>query len=358
MEFIVFSVSGGIGKNVIATSVARAINEQYPDRKIIILTAHPDIWINNPRIFKVIQFGQTAYFYDDYIKDKNTLIFTHDPYGSTDAIYRTKPLSQVWCELCGVEWKGEKPELYFTELERDQLFHTINKTGPILLIQPFGGAQTHHKYSWMRDIPPVLAQRIVDEFKNDYRIIQIKREDQLLLNGAEFLTANPRNLALALMLSDKRIFIDSFMQHAAAALGLPSSVFWIGNSSLTFGYNIHQNIVTSFEVGSTRNSLFDPFDIQGDPIQLATPPSSLFNTESVISALKGAQGPQLSNNSAVDPAIIPTPKSIISKAPSIQVPHIPDITELIPGIEVKGLVPLDSNGNVIEEKTVAKSKKK
>ena len=75
MEYIVFQISGGVGKNVIATAVVRAMNLKYPDRKILILTAHPDIWINNPRIHRVIQFGQTAYFYDDYIDGKDSITY-------------------------------------------------------------------------------------------------------------------------------------------------------------------------------------------------------------------------------------------------------------------------------------------
>jgi hypothetical protein len=60
----------------------------------------------------------------------------------------------------------------------------------------------------MRDIPPHLAQHIVDEFRNEYRIIQVKREDQIGLNGVEYLSMNPRILALSLFLADKRILID------------------------------------------------------------------------------------------------------------------------------------------------------
>lgn len=327
MEYIVFQISGGIGKNVIATSVVRSMNIQYPHRKIVILTAHPDIWINNPRIHRVIHFGQTAYFYDDYIKDRDTLIFTHDPYGSHDAIYRKKHLSQVWCEMYNLEFTGETPEIYFTLLEKDHISSLINKTKPILLIQPFGGAQTNNKYSWMRDIPPVLAQKIADEFKNDYRIIQIKREDQLGLNGVEYLSNNPRTLALSLLFSDKRIFIDSYMQHAAAAMGLSSYVFWIGNSPVTFGYQIHKNITTQFQIGSTRNSLYDPFDITGDPIQIATAPNDLFDTELVINILKDSDQPVKNiEQSSVTPSGYES-----SKAPSIS---IPDIRDIIPGIEI------------------------
>jgi hypothetical protein len=337
MEYIVFQISGGIGKNVIATAVVRAMNMQYPDRKIVILTAHPDVWINNPRVYRVIQFGQTAYFYDDYIKDKDTLIFNHDPYGSPDAIYRKKHLSQIWCELYNIEFHGEKPEMFFTVLERDHVESFLNKTRPILIIQPFGGAQTNNKYSWMRDIPPALAQRIVDEFKNTHRVIQIKREDQIGLNGVEYLSNSPRILALALMFSDKRILIDSYMQHAAAALGLPSYVFWIGNSPTTFGYQIHKNITTNFEVGSTRNSLYDPFDITGDPIQLATAPNNLFDTDAVLKIVFDInQQPQEQK-----------PQTSSSKAPSVS---IPDIKDIIPGIEIGEFVDLEKKDSSKKEK--------
>jgi hypothetical protein len=44
------------------------------------------------------------------------------------------------------------------------------------------------------------------------------------------------------MLSQKRLLIDSFAQHACAALMLPSVVCWIGTSPDKLGYNIHKNI--------------------------------------------------------------------------------------------------------------------
>lgn len=284
-EFIVFQINGGIGKNVIATAVARAINMQYEESKIIILTAHPDIWINNPRIHRIVEYGKSQYFYDEYIKDKSTTILAQEPYLTTECIYKKAHLSKIWCNLFNIKFQGETPELYFTPLEKDFVSLIINKKSPILLIHPFGGAQVTHKYSWMRDISPALAQNIVDKFKNIYRIIQIKREDQIGLSGADHLTQNPRVLALTLLFSDKRVLIDSYMQHAAAALNLPSIVLWVGNSPKTFGYNIHKNITSDFIIGSTRNSLYDQFDITGDPVQLGTHPNNLFDIEKIANII-------------------------------------------------------------------------
>ena len=69
-KYVILHIEGGIGKNVVATAVVRAISNKYSDRKIIILTAHTDIWLCNPRVHKVLQFGQVPYFYQDYIENK------------------------------------------------------------------------------------------------------------------------------------------------------------------------------------------------------------------------------------------------------------------------------------------------
>jgi hypothetical protein len=38
------------------------------------------------------------------------------------------------------------------------------------------------------------------------------------------------------------MFIDSFAQHMAAALNLPSTVCWITTSPTVFGYDIHDDV--------------------------------------------------------------------------------------------------------------------
>jgi hypothetical protein len=42
--------------------------------------------------------------------------------------------------------------------------------------------------------------------------------------------------------SSKRVLIDSCLQHAAAALKLPSTVLWIGTAPENFGYDLHTNV--------------------------------------------------------------------------------------------------------------------
>ena len=63
-----------------------------------------------------------------------------------------------------------------------------------------------------------------------------------------------------LSVTDKRLLIDSSLQHAAAAMDLPSTVVWIATSPTNFGYSIHNNIVAnppSDDVKLIGSYLFD-----------------------------------------------------------------------------------------------------
>ena len=46
-------------------------------------------------------------------------------------------------------------------------------------------------------------------------------------------------------ISDKRLLMDSALQHAAIALNKPSTVLWVGTSHKVFGYDLHTNIVAN-----------------------------------------------------------------------------------------------------------------
>ncbi len=286
---IVLQIEGGIGKNIVATAVLRAISLKYPDHQILIVTAHPDVWRCNPRVWRIVEFGKSEHFYQDHIENQDTTIFTQDPYRHNDYIQNKQHIVPIWCELCGVEPDGIKPELYFTKLENDFVENILKQYDdrPIFLINPFGGSpQQEHKYSWMRDIPPQTAQEVVDHYSKTHRVIQIRRPDQIELSGVESLSLGIRELCLSLLHTDKRLLIDSFLQHASASFDLNSTVLWIGNSPDVLGYNTNTNHVTeNLQVGDVYQSFYEKFDILGNPIQLATNPADLFDTNKIIDLL-------------------------------------------------------------------------
>ena len=243
---IIFSVDGGLGKNIMATAVLKAIKKQNKKANIIVVTAYPDVFIANPNVNKVIQGGQQSGIYAKYIEGKDTKVFVADPYHTSDYITESKHLLEIWCDMYGVKYDGEMPEMFISKAEKQYFepFYKLDK--PIMAIQPHGGAMGQPlMYSWTRDIPQTVMQDVIQYFKNDYAILHIKRQDQLMYADTIGALDSFRSIAILLTLSSKRLLIDSSSMHIATALNLPSVVGWIGTNPKVFGYDMHTNIIAN-----------------------------------------------------------------------------------------------------------------
>ena len=249
-KYAIFNVQGGIGKHIAATAVAKCIKNNFPDRELIVVCAWPSPFINLDFVDRVYKEGMTPYFYQDYVLGKDSLLFKHEPYFTTDHIHGNKSLIENWCELYGLEYNGEKPQLVFN-LREKQLANVLWQSDkPILLLQSSGGIYNQQDgplYKWTRDMPVDMTNKIVEEFKENYNVFQVVKANGLVAEGA-IPVANEHSvmeLMTILMRSEKRLFIDSCLQHGAAALDLPSTVMWIGTNPKVFGYDVHDNIVAN-----------------------------------------------------------------------------------------------------------------
>jgi len=144
------------------------------------------------------------------------------------------------------------------------------------------------KYSWPRDMPPTIAQKVIDALAQKYFIVHIRRQDQLEFRNAYGMSADFRPLAALIAMSDKRLFIDSFTQHTAAALGLPSTVLWIANLPSQFGYEMHNNIIAAQPTLETdrKSSVWNKYDIIGPPSEFPyNSEDEIFDAEAIIAAV-------------------------------------------------------------------------
>jgi hypothetical protein len=295
-QYCIFHIQGGIGKHIAATAVAKCIKNNYPDRKLIVVCVYNDIFINLSYVDRVYRLGNTNYFYQNYIQDKDSLIFYHEPYFTTDHIHKKLPLIENWCKLYNLKFNNEKPDLKFNNLQK-----TISKEvwtegkKPVMVIHTNGGMLTTDAkpYSWTRDMPKDLAQRIVNHYKDKYHIYQVTKLNSPKLENATLIFATQEQslsiieLFSLLLHSKKRILIDSCMQHAAAALRLPSTVLWNGTSPKVFGYEMHDNICTSipYDFKLPGSYLFD-FDFNGNEIEYPFgEQKELFNFDQIIQSI-------------------------------------------------------------------------
>jgi hypothetical protein len=288
---IIFQINGGIGKCILATSVCEAIHKQYPDSQLIVMSGYPEVFINNPFVYRSFSFGMTQYFYEDFIEDKEFKVFGHDPYIQTEHLMQNEHLSLTWTKMFGIDApESSIPKLYLTDRERKFFGQKFTSDKPILLLQTNGGAPGQElKYSWARDIPTCVIGPVIEEFKNEYNIVHIRREDQIGYDFTTPVTDNFRALAVLIELSSKRLFMDSFGHHAAAAMNKPSTVLWVCNKPKVFGHHVHDNIVCNpfTKKPELRNAYLQKFDISGNLLEFPyNNETEIFNVDQVIASLK------------------------------------------------------------------------
>jgi hypothetical protein len=286
---IIFQISGGIGKCVMATAVCEAIKKQYPESKLVVVSGYSDVFLNNPFVDRAFNFGGFSYFYEEFIENKEFKIFAHDPYVQTEHVNQNEHLIKTWCEMFGVKYSGELPKIYLTGREVSFFKQKYISDKPIMIIQTTGGGDSNLKYSWARDIPYQNVVDVINEFKNEYNILHIKRDDQLGYENTYPVTDSFRSLVVGISLSNKRLFMDSFAQHVAAGLELASTVCWIANKPEVFGYDIHNNIVSNpFTLKpELRNAYLTKFNIGGELIEFPyNSESEIFDTNTIIDSLK------------------------------------------------------------------------
>jgi uncharacterized phage-like protein YoqJ len=270
-SYVVWHIEGGLGKNIAATSLVSSIKQKYSDRKFIIIASYPEIFLNFPEVHRVYATGNTPYFYQDYIEEKDTLVFRQEGYFQTGHISKQQHLIESWCQLLDLEYTGQQPVL-LPNLVQKRASTAWMRERPVMILQTNGGPLGDDRlYSWTRDMPPAIANQIAQYYSKDYHIIQICRNEKEIIPGVESITQPLSNFELisALAVSQKRVLIDSSLQHAAAALKLPSTVLWIGTSPKVFGYDLHTNVtagVPKYKPKLIDSYLFD-YSFEGRPEQ-------------------------------------------------------------------------------------------
>ena len=264
---IIFQIDGGLGKSIMATAMVQVIKKRYKNSNLIVVTAYPDVFLNNPNVNECFRFEQMNGAYLKYIKDKDCKLFVDEPYRNTGFLTEKEHLFETWCKIYGLKYNNEQPRIYLTqpELEYFKPFYKTDK--PIMVIQPNGGPeQQGYKYAWTRDIPQITVNSLIQHYKDKYSIIHIRRQDQYEYADTFSALDGYRSIAVLLTLSEKRILMDSFSQHLAAALGKKSTICWVTTNPKVFGYKLHDNILANkfTKEPNFQNAGYQPFNLSED----------------------------------------------------------------------------------------------
>ena len=264
---VIFQIDGGLGKSIMGTAMVKVIRKRYKNAHIIVVTAYPDVFLNNPHINECFKVEQMGGAYLKYIKDKDCKLFLEDPYRNHSFLTEKEHLFKTWCKIYGLHYNNEQPQLYLTQPEIDYFKPFYNIEKPIFVIQPNGGPQGQgFNYSWTRDIPVPMVNDIIQHYKEEYTIVHIKRDDQQKYPDTLHALDGFRSIAILLQLSKKRLLIDSFTQHLAAAMDVKSTVCWVTTKPKIFGYKIHDNVIAEpfTKEPQIQNSVYQPFNLAQD----------------------------------------------------------------------------------------------
>ena len=287
---IIFTINGGIGKSVAATAVTKAIKKKYSNATLIVLTGYPEVFTNSKDVDMAFAFGQEAYFYSKYVENKDVIIMANEPYNVTEHIFCKEHLIESWCKMYDIPYNGEQPEVIINERERMFYKQKYSSDKPIMLLQTNGGAAGQElKYSWARDIPKHIVEKVISTFAGEYNIIHARREDQPSFENTFSVTDNFKGMSVLCEMSEKRFFMDSFLQHTAAALNKPSTVCWVTNTPDVFGYKIHNNIQANEFTSKPdlKGSVFNKFNIIGLLEEFPyNNEFEIFNSEEIIESIK------------------------------------------------------------------------
>jgi hypothetical protein len=289
---LILQIDGGIGKCVMATALCSAIKKQYPQEPLIVISGYPEVFLNNPNITKSLQFGNITYLHSDFIEGKDIKLMLHNPYLESDYVAEKKHLIEIWCNMFGIKYNGELPEMFLNQRELDFYQKKYQSDKPILLMQTNGGGDKNLKYSFARDLPSSVVIKVIEHFSNTHNIVHIRREDQLGYQGTTPIHAGFREILALTLLSDKRLLIDSFLQHSCVALNLKSTVCWITNNPKVLGYEFHNNVLANpfTRTPELRHSTFSKFNIGGDPLEFPyNNEDEIFDVDKIIASLQGKQ---------------------------------------------------------------------
>ena len=295
-KYSILQIQGGLGKHIAATAIAQVIKRTYPDRELIVVCAWPELWPKLPFVHRVYPLGGTQYFYEEFVDGKDSLIFAQEPYFTTTHIHKTHRLVESWCKMYGLEYQNEQPALKINPEQKKALrnFYVPKfEEKPMLLLHTNGGLYTNERpFCWSRDMPIEVAQKVADHFKKTHFVMQITRPASPQIEGAFVRHEQLSNTELVglVELSSKRLLIDSSLQHAAAAFGMPSTVLWNATSSVIFGHSMHDNIQAKEKPAKSLPGSY-LFDYQFDANENEFPYEDedlkdLYNIDQIIASLE------------------------------------------------------------------------
>lgn len=249
-------ITGGIGKNIMATSFIKWLSEEYPDQKITVISSFPEIFEYNPRIWRNLRIDM-PYLFEDYLK--KTDYRNGEPYQRHEYYDERKHLMEVYPLAYGFKLnENPQSEIFLTQGEKDEAKMIVAHNNPLITMQVFGGVPPGHNIPQrkvdmgQRDMPMKMAQLISRELMTrGYKVMQIRNQNEPIIPGTLQINLPFRNIIALASEIKGHIGIDSAMMHAVAVFKKPMMTFWSQTHVDNLGYKYEKSL-NKFKKGSMQ----------------------------------------------------------------------------------------------------------
>lgn len=242
----VLFVNGGLGKQLCASRAVLQLHQQTGE-KLGLISGWVDAWRNHPGIDKACHPSDPVEARHLYAKAD---VLMPEPYSSSPYRFDKEHLVVSFCKLLGVDPPlSVLPYLPIVEEEKDwaaarvaEYIEQSGEKGQPVAFMPFGTSA--HGPGLVRSFSMDSARLVVQILRNrGYVVFQFRGQSDYKIPG----TITPDldvKYSLQLVSAFKHVVsIDTWLQHASAALDIPALVFWGATDSEQLGYSLHKNVI-------------------------------------------------------------------------------------------------------------------
>jgi hypothetical protein len=256
---IIAKSHGGLGKAIAFTAFLKALRANAkPNARIHIVSSWSDVFRDLPFIDR--HFDQNVlgpYFAEDH---RNYEVFSGEPYDYLDYRRGKLHIVDVWCKMAGIPVPEQKNgQIKILEVEHRIALEKLKGTDRSkkwIAFQPFGGhgAPMQQVRSFSADVAQAIADKLMEK---GFVVIQLSLPEEKKLERVVWPDPGkgqkgeqnyflPRTLFAMLHLCDGFVGIDSWAQHAWAAMGRKNGIVcWGATRPENLGYLTNRNLTVS-----------------------------------------------------------------------------------------------------------------
>jgi len=270
--FVIYRIGNAIGDQLCMSAIVRLIDEQYPF-KIVIISSYPEIFYNNPRIWKnigVLHFSLIASRILRFLSGSRleNFLFKNNKYSFVEYM-RSSDRKLHLVEAHSLHFNNEitykkiQNEIYFSKSEIKKYAKKFNLPESYSVIQPNSKRSYTPNKQWSME----NFQQVVDK-RNDIHWVQVGGQNEFLLNSVEDYRDETTLRELFYIVSRSQFVFanEGLINHIASAFKVTSYVISSGFSSISLAK--YDNSVFFDASGSCENSpcwLLDECGVSGKP---------------------------------------------------------------------------------------------